>query len=165
MSSAKPGSTLVKKETKTTKANSKLLMNADSDTPKSSDTPKKSGCCMGTSDCASTNTNSNKTSTKPAQSYVESEHSLGSHKGPKTRIVIKFDVGFKNLITIRGKGAGLSWDRGLSLKNTKADEWVWETETLFTTGEFKVLINDTHYELGENHTLRCGASIQYIPKF
>ncbi|MBA3816709.1 MAG: hypothetical protein H0X29_09385 [Parachlamydiaceae bacterium] len=161
MSSAKPAPTLIKKESKTTKGNNQLLMSADH--PKSNDTPKKTGCCMGTSECASTD--NTKTLLKPAQSLVESEHSLGSHKGPKTRIVIKFDVGFKNSITIRGKGAGLSWDRGLSLKNTKADEWMWETETPFTTGEFKVLINDTRYELGENHTLRCGASIHYAPKF
>lgn len=86
-------------------------------------------------------------------------------KGPKTRIIIKYDVGFNNTLFLRGKGANLSWDKGVSLKNVKNDEWIWETDTPFTTGEFKVLINDKHYEIGENHPLTCGANIHYTPKF
>ena len=39
-------------------------------------------------------------------------------------MVVHFDVGFKNSVD-RGKGAGLSWDKGVQLKNTKPDEWVW----------------------------------------
>lgn len=85
--------------------------------------------------------------------------------GPKTRVIIKFDSGFGNLLTIRGKGANLSWDRGISLHNSKSDEWVWETTTPFNTCEFKILINDSIYELGENHILNCGTTIQYTPKF
>ncbi len=86
-------------------------------------------------------------------------------KGPKTRITIRYDVGFGNLIYLRGKGANLSWERGVQLRNVKSDEWVWETETAFTSCEFKVLINDKIYELGDNHTLNCGTSIHYSPKF
>jgi hypothetical protein len=85
--------------------------------------------------------------------------------GPTTRITIQYDVGFSNSIFIRGKGATLSWDKGLPLKNTKANEWVWETTIPFTTCEFKVLINDKEYEIGDNHLLTCGASIHYTPKF
>ena len=86
-------------------------------------------------------------------------------KGPKTRIVVRYNVGFDNHLTLRGKGANLSWDKGTPLKNVKHDEWLWETETSFNTCEFKVLINDSHYEIGENHPISCGASIQYTPKF
>lgn len=85
--------------------------------------------------------------------------------GPKTRITIKYDAGFSNNLFIRGKGATLSWDKGQSLTNTKPDEWVWETSAPFTTCEFKVLINDNHYEIGDNHLLTCGASIHFTPKF
>lgn len=162
MSSPKSSSTLIKKEAKTPKATTKIPMSSDN--PKGSETPKKSGCCMGTTECATPAESQILNKPAPLHSSAE-EHNLNSPKGPKTRIVIRYDVGFNNLITIRGKGAGLNWERGLSLKNTKNDEWVWETETPFTTGEFKVLINDTQYELGENHTLRCGAAIQYTPKF
>lgn len=83
----------------------------------------------------------------------------------KTRITVKYDVGFNNHLFIRGKGAGLSWEKGIPLKNVKADEWVWESDAPFNQGEFKILINDKHYETGENHQLPHGASITYTPHF
>ncbi len=83
----------------------------------------------------------------------------------KTRITIKFDVGFGNALFIRGTGANLSWDKGIMLRNTKPDEWVWETASSFAACEFKVLINDKEFELGDNHPLTQGAAIQFTPKF
>ena len=82
-----------------------------------------------------------------------------------TRIVIKYDAGFGNAIFIRGKGANLSWERGIMLHNVKADEWVWETDIPFSACEFKVLLNDNVYEAGENHPLTQGSTLQYVPKF
>jgi len=96
---------------------------------------------------------------KPTPSATSSSH------GPKTRVVVKYDVGFNNTIYIRGKGANLNWDKGILLKNVKADEWIWECELSFTKCEFKMLINDKQYEIGENHPLNCGATVQYTPKF
>lgn len=86
-------------------------------------------------------------------------------KGPNTRIIVKYDVGFNNSIYLRGDGADLSWERGIMLKNVKSDEWIWETNVPFTKCEFKVLINDRQYELGENHRLQCGTSFEYTPSF
>jgi hypothetical protein len=83
----------------------------------------------------------------------------------KTRIVVRYDVGFPNTLYIRGKGAELTWNRGIPMRNVKPDEWVWETSASFSGGEFKVLINDRIYESGQNHLLSCGASIQYTPQF
>lgn len=91
--------------------------------------------------------------------------SPSKRKGPTTRLIIKFDVGFPNAIYLRGKGANLSWDKGLILKNTGTDEWVWETDLPFTQCEFKVLINDQLFETGDNHLLHCGATLRYTPKF
>jgi hypothetical protein len=85
--------------------------------------------------------------------------------GPKTRITVQFDVGYANSLYIRGKGASLSWDRGQPLVNVNANEWIWETSLPFTTCEFKVLINDTDYEIGDNHLISCGASLHFTPKF
>ncbi len=85
--------------------------------------------------------------------------------GPKTRITIHFDVGFPNALYLRGEGAELSWEKGLLLKNVKSDEWIWETNKPFTTCQFKILINDYEFEIGENHLLTCGASVHYTPKF
>jgi hypothetical protein len=81
------------------------------------------------------------------------------------RVVIKYDVGFNNSLYIRGRGAGLSWDKGELLKNISADEWVWEPSVAFNECEFKVLINDASYEGGENHHLAPGAQLQYTPAF
>ncbi|QLH35358.1 MAG: hypothetical protein HWD61_03700 [Parachlamydiaceae bacterium] len=53
----------------------------------------------------------------------------------------------------------------IDAKNVKADEWVWETNLSFNKCEFKVLINDRQYELGENHKLQCGTSFEYTPHF
>jgi hypothetical protein len=82
-----------------------------------------------------------------------------------TRVVVKCDVGFGNAVYIRGKGASLTWDRGVMLHNIKPDEWIWETDIPFSACEFKVLINDKQYELGENHPLTQGSNLQYVPKF
>lgn len=123
--------------------------------------PEKTGCCMGTTSCGTSadqfaQKHSTQTST-PAKTEAK--------KGPKTRVVVRYDVGFNNSLSLRGKGANLCWDKGIPLKNIKNDEWIWETEALFNTCEFKVLINDCQYENGENHPISCGASIQYTPQF
>lgn len=110
--------------------------------------------------------NSSQHQEMPHQKDLANSHSLTAHKkGPITRIIVKYDVGFNNSIFLRGEGAGLNWDRGIMLKNIKFDEWVWETNLPFTNCEFKVLINDRQYELGENHHLHCGTSFEYTPHF
>lgn len=96
---------------------------------------------------------------KPPSTILERRRDIS------TRVVVKFDVGFGNGLYIRGSGAGLSWEKGILLRNHKADEWVWEPSFPFATCEFKILINDKIFEAGENHPLTFGSSIQYRPKF
>lgn len=86
-------------------------------------------------------------------------------KRPKTTVHIRCDVGFENELFVRGEGAGLSWTKGKKLRNVGADEWVWESRSSFENCQFKVLINDSHYELGENHSLSCGHELYYTPRF
>lgn len=86
-------------------------------------------------------------------------------KRPISRVTVRYDVGFSNNLFIRGEGAGLSWERGILLKNVGPDEWVWEPDFNEDECEFKVLINDQIYEAGENHRLKEGAQIQYTPRF
>lgn len=83
----------------------------------------------------------------------------------KTRVIVKYDVGFSNNLYLRGSGANLSWERGVPLKNVSADEWVWETDIPFSSCEFKVLVNDKDFEAGENHILKSGATLRYTPNF
>ncbi|MBI2743944.1 MAG: hypothetical protein HYX48_08525 [Chlamydiales bacterium] len=88
-----------------------------------------------------------------------------SNKQHTSRITVKYDVGFKNSLYIRGNGAGLSWTKGKLMKNMGADTWVWETDAEFKECEFKVLVNDQAYEDGENHRLAYGKTTQYTPRF
>lgn len=85
---------------------------------------------------------------------------------PKTRIVIQVDPNLSSSLFLRGEGVqGLSWEKGIELKHGQSDEWIFETDQPFETGEFKVLIDDTTFELGDNHRLYPGASICINPKF
>lgn len=86
-------------------------------------------------------------------------------KSCTTKVVINYDVGFGNSLSIRGQGGGLNWNQGAQLKNTKSNEWVWETGSSCTMIEFKVLINDRYFETGPNHSIKCGSCLQYTPKF
>lgn len=108
-----------------------------------------------------------KSALKSPSSSTQTPTSSGTlqGKGPKTKVIIKYDVGYANDLYIRGKGANLNWDKGLKLKNLKHDEWVWETDVPFSACEFKVLINDRIYETGTNHTLNSGSAITYSPRF
>ncbi len=104
-------------------------------------------------------------STAEQKSYG-TQYSLDSHSPMnKTRIHIRFDCGFNNQLYIRGQGANLRWDKGILLKNIKADEWVWETDAKFPSCEFKILINDSIYETGLNHKINCCGSLSYTPHF
>lgn len=123
-------------------------------------TQKTSGCCSTNSPCT---TNSPSTPQHFTSQNAPSPTEI--KKSGKTRVTIKYDVGFNNSLYIRGKGANLNWEKGISLKNVKSDEWIWETDLPFTTAEFKVLVNDKHYEIGSNHILTCGTISQYTPKF
>ena len=84
----------------------------------------------------------------------------------RTKIVVKCNCGFQNNLYIRGEGIrGLSWDKGMLMKCTKDDEWVWETKSDFRKGQVKILLNDALFEQGENHDIACGKSITFAPEF
>jgi hypothetical protein len=80
------------------------------------------------------------------------------------KVAARVDVGMGNWITIRGRGAGLSWERGIPLKNEGVDKWTWEGYGLEGI-EFKILINDVHWEKGENHACCCGSFVEIWPQF
>jgi hypothetical protein len=96
---------------------------------------------------------------------ADKEKEVSKSKKGATRVTIRYNVGYSNTLFIRGKGPGLSWDRGVKLKNTGPDEWVWETNLPFSDCEFKVLINDQQFESGENHHIHDGIALQYTPQF
>ena len=84
----------------------------------------------------------------------------------KTRIVIHYDTGFGNGLTIRGDTSPLRWDFGQRCENKNADTWVFETERP-KDGElrFKVLLNDAVWERGEDHRAAVGRETHIFPSF
>ena len=108
--------------------------------------------------CSSTNTQS-------SQSCSTSIDTTKNKSG-STKIIIKYNCGFPNNLFIRGEGlSGLNWDRGVAMKNVKSDEWMWETDKPFNKAQFKILLNDRVYEQGPNHSIECGKTGIFAPKF
>jgi hypothetical protein len=121
---------------------------------------KHTSCCQPTKTLAQPPTKAySPQPTKPYNAQTDKKTSS------KTRVIVKYDAGFPNQLYIRGKGANLSWDKGLPLKNIKPDEWMWETDANFNYCEFKILINDRVYENGDNHHLNAGSTLLYTPHF
>ena len=137
---------------------------------KKNSTNGSSKCCQGTPPGTPQGTSHSATPagmrmTSSSSAALFTSSAIDSKKKDRTRITVKYDVGFTNTLYLRGMGASLNWEKGIPMKNVKKDEWIWETDSPFTTLEFKVLINDRDYETGENHKLSHGHSIQYTPKF
>jgi hypothetical protein len=132
--------------------------------------------CSGCEDAQTSKKNS-----KPVQKPVSKQKNMVNSMGFKssssatmakplqkaqTKIVVKCNCGFPNSLFIRGEGiAELNWNKGTPMRNVKADEWVWETDRPFSKGQFKVLINDKVYEVGENHKVECGTQCTCNPRF
>lgn len=84
----------------------------------------------------------------------------------KTVILVNYEEKPSKNLFLRGEGLPeLSWEKGIELSHVKEDIWMWETESPFSAGEFKILIDDQLFEIGENHPLLHGASIRIRPKF
>ncbi len=84
---------------------------------------------------------------------------------PTTTIIARIDAGFGNDIYLRGSGAGLSWEEGALMENTRSDEWVWQSNEVDKELEFKVLINDHEWSGGPNGVVFPGATVVFEPSF
>lgn len=96
---------------------------------------------------------------------VQSSNTTQTPKSSLSKITIKCNCGYGNNIFLRGEGGGLSWEKGVLLKNIDADTWVWETDRPFNHCQFKISLNDTQYEKGENHQLKHGSHVSITPNF
>ena len=92
------------------------------------------------------------------------EPKAGGKSAPIT-IVAVVDVGFGNALTLRGEGAGLSWDTGLPLACAAANRWTISLPDSAAPVTFKFLVNDSVWSVGENFTLVAGASAVFSPAF
>ncbi|MFA5257754.1 MAG: hypothetical protein WC360_06360 [Opitutales bacterium] len=82
-----------------------------------------------------------------------------------TSVVAKVDVGFGNALYIRGTGPGMSWEKGVVMMNTAADEWLWSSAAASSIFVFKVLINDDIWSLGLDTIVVPGEQLVVEPTF
>ena len=102
-------------------------------------------------------------SSKVASKVPASEKRAGS---VVTVVVAKYDVGYGSNLYIRGDSAGLSWETGVLMKNVENDVWVWTTnEAIESPVEFKFLINDDIWCVGENMSAPTGETTTLSPGF
>ena len=80
-----------------------------------------------------------------------------------TSVVARIDVGFGNLLYIRGEGPGLSWDRGVPMECASSDTWTWSTTTANRPFAYKVLINDERWSVGDDYVASAGAENSIAP--
>lgn len=82
-----------------------------------------------------------------------------------TSVEVKIDVGFGNILFIRGQGCGLSWDKGVQLTCRDQSTWLWSAKSGKDGVEFKLLLNDEMWALGKNLTVAPGEKIEAVPVF
>ena len=81
-----------------------------------------------------------------------------SIKASKTVVVANVDVGFGNMLYLRGDAPGLSWKKGVPMDCESANSWSITMSGVKDTFEFKVLINDIHWAIGGNNLAKPGAT-------
>ena len=94
------------------------------------------------------------TALKPAKKAAEKKPAPAT--AGLTAIVARIDVGFGNLLFIRGEGPGLSWDRGVPMDCVASDQWTWSTATASRPFAYKVLINDERWSAGDDFVAEVG---------
>ena len=82
-----------------------------------------------------------------------------------TQITVKYNTDLASKLFIRGTGPGMSWDKGVELKNEGNGEWAFKTHANFGEFELKILRNDSQWEKGLNHKLGFGKKVEIKPNF
>jgi hypothetical protein len=82
---------------------------------------------------------------------------------PAVKIVANVDIGAENKLYIRGSGAGLSWEKGSAMRRGKAG-WTWQGKS-GESFEYKFLINDKIWNVGENYSADIAQENTVTPTF
>jgi predicted alpha/beta superfamily hydrolase len=95
---------------------------------------------------------------------VTPEKGDGERSSRTATVVVHYDTGWGHAITLRGAGAGLSWDQGQAATWTDGNAW---TATLNVTApvELKPLLDDATWSKGPNYTARPGQTVDIWPVF
>jgi hypothetical protein len=84
---------------------------------------------------------------------------------PVTFISAQTDIGFGNLLYVRGVGPGLSWDRGVPMDCVGTGLWTVSVKNATAPVVFKVLVNDLSWSAGEDYVVSPGQSVTITPSF
>ena len=84
---------------------------------------------------------------------------------PVTFISAQIDIGFGNLLFVRGSGPGLSWDRGLPMDCVGTGLWTVSIKNAAQPVTFKVLVNDLSWSSGDDFVVAPGQSVTITPSF
>lgn len=82
---------------------------------------------------------------------------------PNVPVGVNYDGSGK--LFIRGTGPGMSWEKGLEMKNPEAGKWTFETSEVFKQFSFKVVLNDQQWEQGEDHLAENAKTLEISPRF
>jgi hypothetical protein len=91
--------------------------------------------------------------------------STTSTRVPATSVTVRSDVGFGNLLYIRGDGPGLSWDQGVPMECASSDTWTWSSTAATRPFAYKVLINDERWSSGDDFVASVGTENSVTPAF
>jgi hypothetical protein len=86
-------------------------------------------------------------------------------KAVVTTISAQIDVGFGNLLYVRGEGPGLSWDRGVLMECIGDDRWSIAIRESARPIVCKFLVNDQVWSTGEDFIAKAGAASVFTPLF
>jgi hypothetical protein len=106
-----------------------------------------------------------KTAVKTAAHKKKPAKKPAASKRSKTVIEAKIDIGFGNLLYIRGDAPGLSWRRGVPMDCKGTDSWSVSMSDTNSAFEYKVLINDIHWAVGGNNIAQPGVTSTTEPSF
>lgn len=84
---------------------------------------------------------------------------------PATTVTVRTDVGFGNMLYIRGDGPGLSWDQGVPMECASSDTWTWTSAAATRPFAYKVLINDERWSSGDDFVATVGTDNSVTPAF
>lgn len=79
-------------------------------------------------------------------------------------IEAKIDVGFGNMLYVRGEGSGLDWNHGVPLTCVDGSTWKWTGEAQDKL-KFKLLLNDAVWCQGEDLVAAPGQKVEISPAF
>ena len=82
-----------------------------------------------------------------------------------TTIIATADIGWGNQLYLRGEGGGLSWEAGVPMTCNGNDEWVWVSTSNDPIFQFKFVLNDKFWSLGENLVASRGETNRSYPSF